>query len=382
MQARITNFMEMVYMDNAATSFPKAKGVSDAVRRFLDDSCSNIGRGSYLRAQEAGLSVFETRERIRTLFDCCDAKHVIFTGGMTAALNTVIKGFVKNGDRVLVSSFEHNSVIRPLVQLGAKIVRIPPTPDGVSDLSKIPDDLSGFRLCVHTFASNVSGMIQPIRELSSLLTGSGVPLCIDAAQTGGHFAFSMKDIKADAVCMPAHKGLLGPQGLGVLCLTPEFADRLDPLISGGTGSLSDSFEIPPFYPDRLEAGTLNLPGIIGLKAALDTVDLQKQRAHERFLTERFLSGIKDNPNLLLLGSACADQRVGVVSIDFPCHDNGEISYRLENEFGILTRCGLHCAPDAHRAFGTFPKGTVRFSFSPATTPDEIDAAVDAICKLS
>ena len=374
--------MKTIYMDNAATGFPKEKGVSDAMKRFLDEGCSNIGRGSYLIAQETGLKVIETRERIRELFDCEDAKHVIFTGGMTIALNMVIKGFVNPGDRVLVSSFEHNSVLRPLVQIGAEIVRIPCTQDGVSDLSRLPDDLSSFRLCVHTFASNVSGMIQPIRNLSTILKRAEVPLCVDAAQAAGHFLFSAKEIGADALCMPAHKGLLGPQGLGLLCLTRDFADRLDPLISGGTGSVSDSLTIPRFYPDRLEAGTLNLPGIIGLKAALDTADIEARRRHETQLMRRFLSELAMIPGVRLLGSADPDHRVSVFSLDFLHRDNGEISYRLESEYGILTRSGLHCAPDAHRAFGTFPTGSVRFSFSPSTTLEDVDLALEAIRALS
>ena len=374
-------FTKMIYLDNAATSFPKAEGVSDAMKRFLDEDCANVGRGSYARAQEAGLSVIETREMIRDLFDCPDEKHVIFTGGMTAALNTVIKGFVRRGDKILVSSFEHNSVIRPLVQIGAEIVRIPSEKDGVSDLNRLPEDLSPFRMCVHTFASNVSGVIQPLTELSEKLHKAGVPLCVDAAQAAGHFPFSMNALGADAICMPAHKGLLGPQGLGVLCLTPGFADRLDPLIAGGTGSVSDSFAIPPFYPDRLEAGTLNLPGIIGLKAALEHSDFQQAREHEMRLMQVFQNAIADIPYIRLLGSADFEKRVSVYSVDFLRRDNAEVSFLLETEYGILTRCGLHCAPDAHRAFGTFPKGTVRFSFSPANTISDMNAAAEAIAKL-
>lgn len=375
-------FTNLIYFDNAATSFPKAKGVSEAMKRFLDEACANVGRGSYARAQEAGLSVIETRERICELFDCPDEKQVIFTGGMTVALNTVIKGFVRRGDKVLISSFEHNSVMRPLVQIGAEIVRVPTTEDGVSDLTMLPENLSSFRLCVHTFASNVSGMIQPIKELSSSLRSAGVPLCVDAAQAAGHFPFSMKTLGTDAICLPAHKGLLGPQGLGVLCLTSEFADRLEPLISGGTGSVSDSLSIPRFYPDRLEAGTLNLPGIVGLKAALDSADYNRVREHEKNMMIRFQDAIKDIPHIRVLGSNDVERRVGVYSVEFLRRDNAEIAYRLETEYGILTRCGLHCAPDAHRALGTFPKGTVRFSFSPATTFDEIDLATHAIAELS
>lgn len=373
--------MKTVYLDNAATSFPKAPGVSDAMKRFLDESCSNIGRGSYERAQDAGLRVIETREKIRAMFDCPDAKHVIFTGGMTASLNMAIKGFVRRGDQVLVSSFEHNSVLRPLVQIGARIVRIPSTSDGVSDLSRLPDDLSSFRLCVHTLASNVSGMLQPLKALSEMLKRAGVPLVIDAAQAAGHISFSMNALNAAALCMPAHKGLLSAQGLGVLCLTPDFADRLDPLIAGGTGSVSDRLEIPSFYPDRLEAGTLNLPGIMGLCAALDTLDPKRIRAHELLLNKRFIQAVSNLSDVRLLGSSVPEERVGVYSLDFLKQDNAEVSYRLESEFGILTRCGLHCAPDAHRALGTFPKGTVRFSISPFTTEEDLAFAFRAIEQI-
>lgn len=373
--------MLTIYLDNAATSFPKANGVSDAIKSFLDRDCCNIGRGSYARAQETGIRVIETRERVRDLFGCPDAKRVIFTGGMTAALNTVIKGFVRRGDRVLVSSFEHNSVIRPLVQIGAEIVRIPTKADLVSDLDALPDDLNGFRLCVHTFASNVTGMIQPIEALSRRLHSYGVPLCVDAAQAAGHFPFSMTALGIDTLCMPVHKGLCAAQGLGLLCLTKEFADRLDPLISGGTGSVSDRYEIPAFYPDRLEAGTLNLPGIMGLSAALQNADFAANRAHELALSSLFLDGLRQIPHMRLLGSDDPNKRVGVFSLAFSDRDNGDVSYLLERDHGILTRCGLHCSPDAHNASGTFPFGTVRFSFSPATTEDEVRAAICAIAQL-
>ncbi len=221
-----------------------------------------------------------------------------------------------------------------------------------------------------------------MQKLSSALRNACVPFCIDAAQAAGHFPFSMQKLGADAICMPVHKGLLGPQGLGILCLAPAFADQLDPLISGGTGSVSHSSAIPHFYPDRLEAGTLNLPGIIGLKAALETVGFKERREHETTLMKHFLSSIAGTPWIRLLGSTDPGSRVGVFSIDFQRCDNAEIAYRLETEYGILTRCGLHCAPDAHRALGTFPKGTVRFSFSPATTCEEIDLAAQAIAEIS
>ena len=374
--------MDLIYLDNAATAFPKANGVSDAMKAFLDSDCCNIGRGSYERAQKVGLTVLETRERIRSLFDCPSAKHVIFTGGMTAALNTVIKGYVRRGDRVLISSMEHNSVVRPLVQVGAEIMRIPATADGFSDLSKLPDDLSAFRLCIHTHASNVCGSIQPIEALAERCKSAGVPLVLDAAQTAGHFSFSMQQLSLSALCMPAHKGLLAAQGLGILCLDPVFADRLDPLIVGGTGSLSHSEQIPAFYPDRFEAGTLNLPAIIGLHAALQSADFDRTRAHEISLMQAFSAMLSDIQCITVAGTRDVQRRVGVFALDFERHDNAEIADRLESEYGILTRCGLHCAPDAHRSLGTFPHGSVRFSFSPATTEAELQLAADAIRALA
>lgn len=374
--------MIRIYLDNASTSCPKAPGVSDAMKDFLDNVCTNVGRGSYERAQEAGLKLLETRERIAALFDFSHPKHVIFTPGMTASLNTVIKGFVRKGDRVLVSSFEHNSVIRPLAQIGAKIVRIPATPDGASDLSHLPDGLSDFRLCIHTHASNVSGVVQPIEELSEILQAAGVPLALDAAQTAGHFPFSMRALGLSALCMPAHKGLLGPQGLGLLLLDPAFADRAEPLIVGGTGSVSHSEEVPAFYPDRFEAGTQNLPGIYGLSAALADADFAARRAHERNLSAFFSERLFGIPEVRLLGTPDPARRVGVYALDFLRRDNAKVAYRLETEFGIMTRCGLHCAPDAHRALGSYPKGAVRFSFSPATAQEDLIKAIDAIRVLA
>lgn len=374
--------MNSIYLDNAATSFPKAAGVSDAMKDFLDNVCCNVGRGSYARAQDAGLVLLETRERTAALFDAPSRKHVIFTPGMTASLNTVIKGFVRKGDRVLVSSFEHNSVIRPLVQIGAEIVRIPAITDGVSDLSRLPDDLEGFRLCIHTHASNVSGMLQPIAELSAVLKQAGVPLISDAAQSAGHFPFSMRALGLSALCMPAHKGLLGPQGLGLLLMTEGFADRVEPLIVGGTGSVSHSEQVPPFYPDRFEAGTLNLPSIFGLAAALLDADFAARRVHETESMTYFSEQLTNIPHIRLLGSPDPKKRVGVYAVDFVRRDNAEIADRLETEFGILTRCGLHCAPDAHKAFNSFPQGAVRFSFSPATTAEELETAIAAIRKLA
>lgn len=372
--------MENIYLDNAATSFPKAEGVSDAMKYYLDHVCANVGRGSYGRATEAGLIVLETRERIAEFFGCEDPRNVVFTAGNTMSLNLIIHGFVRRGDRILITPFEHNSVLRPLIDVGAELVRIPHNESGIILPERLPDDLSSFRACIASHCSNVSGMIQPLGELSEKLHAFGIPLIVDAAQSAGHFLFTMQDIGADAVTLPAHKGLRAAQGLGLLLLSSGFAELLKPFLTGGTGSASHSAQMPQFMPDRFEAGTLNLPGIYGLHKALETFDPKRTRSIELRQIRRFLDGIQTMPHVRLLGSLTPEDRVSVFSLDFIGKDNAEIAFLLEDRYGLLTRCGLHCSPEAHKALGTYPQGTVRFSFSEHTTDAEIDYATEAICS--
>ena len=371
-----------IYMDNACTSFPKAEGVSDAVKYYLDKVCANAGRGSYERATEAGMTVLETREKLASMFGCSDPKRVIFTPGNTAALNMVIQGLVKKGDKVLVTSMEHNAVIRPLVMIGAEILRIPADGEGVSIAEKLPDGYSEAKLCVLTHASNICGSIQPVAEIAEKLKPYRIPVAVDTAQTAGHFAFTMEDLGADILCMPAHKGLRGPQGLGALILSERMAELLPPFMAGGTGSVSHSYDMPPFLPDRFESGTLNLPGIYGFRAALDHCSLQNRRQAEKRQIRYFLDGLRDIPGIRVPGPDDEEKRVGVISVDFLRRDNADVAFQLEEEYGILVRCGLHCAPDAHKTLGTFPEGTVRFSFSEYTTEEEMETALKAIRTLA
>lgn len=372
-----------IYLDNAATSFPKAVGVSDAVKHCLDAVGANIGRGSYQSCTDAGLTVLSVRERLAKSFGCTDLRRVIFTGGMTAALNMAIGGYVREGDTVLLSSMEHNAVLRPLIAHGCTLLRIPSDDDGTMRLDRLAiDDWRAIRLCVCTHASNVSGTIQPIEALSDLCRAGGVPLVLDAAQTAGHLAIDMERLHLAALCLPAHKGLLGPQGLGMLLLSDAFSEALRPTVFGGTGSQSHSASMPRYLPDRFEAGTLNLPGIYGLSAALDCFDPAAFRAHERKLIRRFSEGVSSIGHIRVLGPKDPAARVGVFAIDFLRRDNASVSDALERDYGILTRCGLHCAPEAHKTLHSFPQGAVRFSFSPATTEREIDAALEAIRALA
>ncbi len=375
----------MIYMDNAATSFPKAPGVGEAMAYYVSQIGVNINRSVYAPAQEAGLQTLTLREQLSEFF-CHDAPNrVLLTGGMTVAVNLAIKGFVKSGDHVLVSSMEHNAVMRPLVQLGVEFDRVPCDAEGFLQLDQIEGLIRpNTRLFVLCHASNVCGSVQDAETVGRLCKLHNIAFVLDAAQTAGHIPIDFEALQLSALAIPAHKGLLGPQGIGALLVSEAFAAQLDPLIAGGTGSMSDSEELPPYLPDRFESGTPNLPGIYGWSAAMDYVNqTQAERAaHERTLTARLLEEIAKMPHLRLVGTRDLQRRVGVVAVDFLHRDNAEAADILEQEFGILTRCGLHCAPSAHKTLGTFPQGVVRFAVGHKTTEDEVEAVLQALRTLA
>lgn len=378
----------MIYLDNAATSFPKPEGVGERMRDYVERVGANLNRGSYASAQEAGLVTLSLRERLCALFSFDDPAHVVLTSGATEGLNLILKGLLRPGDHCIVSSMEHNAVMRPLVQLekqGVSFDRAPCDREGRLILDALPGLFrENTKLVLMAHASNVSGTVQPVARVGELCAARGVPFALDAAQSAGHLEVDFKTLNLSALAVPGHKGLLGPQGVGAVLLAPEFAPRLEPLITGGTGSASDSEEPPVWMPDRFEAGTLNLPGIYGWEAALAWVmdrGVAELARHERTLTARFLAGVKGLPGVRLAGPEGLEDRVGVISLDFTGLDNGLAAARLEEEFGVLTRCGLHCAPSAHRALGTFPRGTVRFSLGFASTPADVDGALEAIGRL-
>lgn len=378
--------MKTIYLDNAATSYPKPEAVAESIGNYIRNVGATINRSSYGAAQEAGLTAYTLRESLARLFHFPHpADHVILTAGATMGLNMILKGLLRPGDRCLVSSMEHNAVMRPLTELAARGVlfdRIPCDGDGLLDPERIIPLLSpDTRLVLITHASNVSGGILDIGAVGRICADRGIFFAVDAAQTAGHLPVDFSAARCSALCVPGHKGLLGPQGIGALLLTPELAKALSPLITGGTGSASDSEIQPAYMPDRFESGTANMPGIYGLAAALDFLEntgIEKIRAHELALTEQFLRGLSGIPGVRAPGPSDPALRAGVVSVDFAGKDNAACGYFLEREYGILTRCGLHCAPAAHRTLGTFPRGTVRFSFSIFNTPEDIDAALDGV----
>ena len=381
--------MHTVYLDNAATSFPKPPAVGARMREYVDEVGASVNRGSYEAAQQAELVTLRLRQRLCALFGFADPSHVILTPGNTWGLNMLLLGALRPGDHVLVSAMEHNAVMRPLTQLakhGVAFDRIPCDAAGRLQTGRIEAMLRpNTRLVLLAHASNVSGTVQDAAAVGEVCAARGIPFALDAAQTAGHIPLDFTALRLSALSVPAHKGLMGPQGIGALLLRPDFAKTLEPLVSGGTGSVSDSEDIPLYLPDRFEPGTPNLPGIYGWEAALEyleDVTVEAVAAHDRALSARLLGGLRDIPGVSLIGPDTTEGRVGVFSLDFPGKDNAEIAARLEEEFGILTRCGLHCAPNAHRTLGTFPRGTVRLSLGWFNTEADIDRALQAVKALS
>ena len=380
-----------IYLDNACTTFPKAPGVARAMADYVEKVGVNINRGSYESAWTAGNLVFDVREALRALFNGADCRDVVFTRNVTESLNAVLKGYLRPGDHVLCSAMEHNAVMRPLQQLaraGVEFDRIPCRADGSLVLEAVePLIRANTRAIVMMHASNVSGTLMPLAEVGEICSRRGLRFFVDTAQTAGVLPIDMAALHIDAVCFTGHKGLMGPQGIGGFVLAEGLGAEMEPIIAGGTGSISHTEDIPAFMPDRFEAGTLNLPGIAGLKAALDWVGAQAPGAvfaHEMTLTRRFLEGATELPGLRVAGPAGCEGRTGVVSLaaeDPDALDVAEVAYALDADFGIQTRVGLHCSPNAHKTLGTFPAGTIRFSFGAFNTPDDIDAALTALKEV-
>ena len=380
--------MKQIYLDNAATSYPKPDTVPQAMVRYIQQVGAPLNRSGYRSAQEAELTTLSLRERIKRFFNFPEkANHVVLTPGNTYSINYVLKGYLHPGDHVIVSAMEHNAVMRPLLQMeGVSFDRLHADEEGFVN----PKELTGLirnntRLIIMAHGSNVSGSVQDAKQIGNIAAAHGIPFVLDGAQTAGHYPVDYEDLALSALCIPAHKGLLGPGGIGALLLSDEFARKLTPLVAGGTGSVSDSELLPAYLPDRFESGTMNLPGIYGWEAAMAFVEAQGVKAlrvHETELTGRFIEGLSTVQNVRLCGPKDIESRVGVISLDFLNKDNGAMAYELEQQFGILTRSGLHCAPSAHKSLGTFPSGTVRFSLGYANTKEDVDTALEAIEKLS
>ena len=384
--------MNRIYLDQASTSFPKAPGVAQAMMDYLTMNGVNVNRGCYSSAYSAEEVIYETRQLLAELFHFSKCKNVIFTPNVTTSLNFILKGFLKPGDHILVSAMEHNAVMRPVVQLassGISFDRIPCRTDGSMILEKAEELIRPETKAIVTLhASNVCGTRMPLDALGEICQRHQLYFVVDSAQTAGIVPINMDKMHIDALAFTGHKGLRGPQGTGGFLVSQELAEQMEPLISGGTGSVSHTEEIPDFMPDRFESGTPNLPGIYGLHEALlylKTHSLQAINEKELSLTGYFLEQLQalddTGRHIRIIGKKDLTDRNAVVSIQTPKIDMSQVAWQLDNEYGVMTRVGLHCAPNAHKTLGTYPAGTIRFSFGPENTKNELDFAIQGLKKI-
>lgn len=391
-----------IYLDNASTTFPKPQCVPEAMYKFMTETGTNINRGCYEDAYNTEEIIYETRQMLCDFFGYHDCKNVVFTKNITESLNVILKGFLKPGDHILVSSMEHNAVMRPVVQLeqcGISFTRIQCNEDGTLTGPSSPEShlesylesylLPNTKAIIMTHASNVCGTILPIEKVGAFCHSHGLKFIVDCAQTAGTCHIHMGNMHIDALAFTGHKGLLGPQGIGGFIVTDDMASLMTPLLSGGTGSLSHTEDIPDFMPDRFEPGTMNLPGIIGLHAGLSWLletGIDAIHDHELALTKQFIDGIlsfdPDEHYIRIVGKKSTDGRTGVVSIQTLQHELSQVAYTLDDTYGIMTRVGLHCAPSAHKTLNTYPTGTIRFSFGYWNTSEDVTSAVNALKEIA
>jgi cysteine desulfurase family protein len=381
--------MTTIYADQAATTFPRPPEVVDAMINYMRDIGCSPGRGGYQKALDASRMVYDARSLLAVLFNTSRPEQVVFTANVTTSLNLVIKGLLEEGDHVLVSSMEHNAVIRPLSRLAReryiRVEQLPCNLDGTLDTMQVKRALRpDTRLVILTHASNVTGTILPVYEVGELLAGTDTLFCVDAAQTAGTEEINISELHCDYLAFTGHKGLLGPPGIGGLCLSERAAEITAPLVEGGTGSRSEDEHQPDFLPDKFESGTSNVPGIAGLSAGVGLIlkkGLSTIRREKKALTAAFIAGLTEIPGITVYGTKNPEQSVPTISVNLEGIDNGDLSFMLEQAYGIMTRSGLHCAPLAHKTIGTFPQGTLRFSFGYQNTAQDVETILTALREI-
>jgi cysteine desulfurase family protein len=380
----------MIYFDNAATSWPKPPGVAEAMVRFLEDVGANPGRAAHRQAVDAGRIVYEAREAVCELLHAPDPLRLVWCKNVTEALNLALRGLLHPGDHVVTSSMEHNSVMRPLRALehsGVEVTVIGCSQQGVLERADVEDAIRPrTRLVVLNHASNVVGTLLPVAEVGAICRQHDVLLLVDAAQTAGAYPFDVEAEQVDLLAFTGHKSLGGPMGTGGLIVGQRVDERqMEPLVRGGTGSRSE-FELQPdFMPDMYESGTQNAVGLAGLHAGVRWVlakGVEAIRAHEVALTQRLIEGLCSIRGVNAYGTLDAQLQIATVSFNVAGLAPSEVGLRLDEEYGIMCRVGLHCAPAAHRTIGTFPDGTVRFGLSAFSTIDEVEAALAAVGELA
>jgi len=380
----------MIYFDNAATSYPKPKEVGQAMLHFLEKVGASPGRSGHRLSIEAGRMLYQTRESLAELFNIGDPLRIIFTLNVTEALNLTLKGLLRPGDQVITSSMEHNSVMRPLRELekkGVEVKVISCSPKGSLESQDIEEAIKkNTKLIVLNHGSNVIGTLLPIIEVGKIARKHNILFLVDAAQTAGCYPLDIKRDNIDLLAFTGHKALFGPPGTGGLVVGEKVdIKKLNPLKVGGTGSRSESEEQPDFLPDVYESGTPNTVGLCGLNEGVRFIlkeGVDKIRQHELSLSQRFITGLKEIPGVKVYGEEQVKDRVAVISFNIKDQLPSEVGLRLDEEYDIMCRVGLHCSPAAHKTIGTFPTGTVRFSMSWFNIFKEVDQAIIAVKNIA
>jgi cysteine desulfurase/selenocysteine lyase len=381
---------KIIYLDNAATSWPKPVEVRQAISNFIENIGANPGRSGHHLSSEAARIVYQTREAVAKLFNAPDPLRVVFGQNITEALNLVILGFLHPGDHVITSSMEHNAVMRPLRFLetkGVELSIVQSSDAGSLDPTEIEHPIrERTKLIIINHASNVSGTLLPVRAIGQIARKHDLLLMTDEAQTGGAFPVDMEEDFIDFLAFTGHKSLLGPTGTGGLIFGRRVDfHKIDPLIRGGTGSNSEMEEQPEFLPDRFESGTLNACGLAGLEAAVQWImktGLEKIRSHEVSLCQRLIDGLNGITGVKVYGGWVAREQASTVSFTVKNMDNARVGSILDDEYGILSRIGLHCSPATHKTLGTYPHGTVRLSIGYFNNELEIDQVIKAVYKIA
>lgn len=375
-----------IYLDNAATSFPKPPQVIEAVTNTLCQNAANPGRGGHQLSLQAGRLVMECRETLARFFGIKDETRIAFTANATEAINLGLFGVLQPGDRVVTTSMEHNAVVRPLRELsdrGVEVVRVLADTSGYVDPSMLRDACSpGTRLLIMNHCSNVTGTLQTIDDVGPWCRQHGILFMVDAAQSAGIFPIHAEEMSIDLLAVPGHKSLFGPTGTGFLYVREGL--ELKPLLFGGTGNFSQSAVQPVEMPERLESGTLNTIGLAGLKAGvefLEKIGLDAVRNHEKNLLEQLISGLSDLAGVQLYGPLDGSRHGGALSFNVKNMDPSMLGFRLDREYGICCRVGLHCAPEAHGSIGTLPEGTIRLSPGYFNTSEDIEKTLVAVGEI-
>lgn len=377
----------IIYLDHAATSWPKPPEVMEAMKQAMESAAANPGRGSHRMAVNASRVLYQTRRTLATLFKVDNPNDIALTRNTTEALNLAIKGYLAEGDHVIATMIEHNSVRRPLEYLkrtrGIQVDYISVDAYGQVDLKEVERSFNKrTKLVVCSHSSNLLGSILPVKEIGELAVRYGAVLLVDAAQSAGMLSIDVDNMNIGMLAFPGHKGLMGPQGTGGLYISPNL--DLEPLMHGGTGSQSEAIEQPTVRPDRYEAGTPNTIGYAGLQAAVEKVlELKTDNIyrHEWELTQRMIEGLTSIRGIKILGPKLGQPRTGIVSFVVEKRDASELAFKLDREYGIAVRAGFHCTPLAHMAVGTENTGAVRASVGVWTSKEDVDLMVEAMAKI-